>query len=146
MAASIINQAAALLYTGIYILISGSLILIIYIRKITLRNTSHLFSTSSISSYIIIVLLLSLGGMPPLLGFIPKWLVLDSLSINNLATLARILILGSLINLFYYINLLINTLMSSTPLNKYKSSPTKMPQLMVLASITLPAFPLIFII
>lgn len=46
-------------------------------------------------------LLISLGGVPPFTGFFPKWLVISSL---DSFSLLFILLLGSLINLYYYLN------------------------------------------
>nr|ADA69766.1 NADH dehydrogenase subunit 2 [Eurydice pulchra] len=48
------------------------------------------------------VSLLSLGGLPPLLGFVPKWLVIQS-AVGSYAIL--VLIASSVVTLFYYIRL-----------------------------------------
>jgi len=57
----------------------------------------------------IIITLLSLGGLPPLTGFMPKLLFI-SILLNYSTTIILILIIGSLINLFFYINIRINIL------------------------------------
>jgi NADH-ubiquinone oxidoreductase chain 2 len=51
-------------------------------------------------------LLISLGGLPPFLGFIPKWLVLTNLISNNLFLLRIILVISSLITLFFYLRII----------------------------------------
>ena len=77
---------------------------------------------SSISSLIIknipfiliitfIVLLLSLGGLPPLLGFIPKWIVISNLIGIISIGLIFILVLGSLINLYYYLLIVFSSIL-----------------------------------
>jgi len=48
---------------------------------------------------------LSLAGLPPLFGFIPKLLALDKLVYHVTILPLFFLILGSLINLFYYLSL-----------------------------------------
>lgn len=49
--------------------------------------------------------LLSLGGLPPFLGFLPKWLVIQSLTINNQLFLLTFIVLITLITLYFYIRL-----------------------------------------
>lgn len=48
------------------------------------------------------ILLLSLAGLPPLTGFIPKWIVLKYIS-WKLQSLALFLLLGSYLNLYFYL-------------------------------------------
>nr|AZQ05984.1 NADH dehydrogenase subunit 2 [Catomerus polymerus] len=56
---------------------------------------------------VIMVNLLSLGGLPPLLGFFPKWVAIMTLS-SNFPTLI-ILIFSSLITLYFYTRLCFST-------------------------------------
>lgn len=53
----------------------------------------------------IISLFLSLGGIPPFLGFFIKWISVI-LIIKNFPIIIVILIISSLINLFFYIRIL----------------------------------------
>nr|YP_010956394.1 NADH dehydrogenase subunit 2 [Albula vulpes]WMY89487.1 NADH dehydrogenase subunit 2 [Albula vulpes] len=46
--------------------------------------------------------LLSLGGLPPLSGFLPKWLILHELAKQNLPLIATLMAMASLLNLFFY--------------------------------------------
>ena len=55
----------------------------------------------------------SLGGLPPFLGFYPKFFVLLHLLYYNLYTYRFLLIISSLINLFYYISIFFNLLIIS---------------------------------
>nr|YP_010364848.1 NADH dehydrogenase subunit 2 [Odoiporus longicollis]UOL50365.1 NADH dehydrogenase subunit 2 [Odoiporus longicollis] len=59
---------------------------------------------------------LSLGGLPPFLGFLPKWLSILSMVNNKLYFTCLILILSTLITLFFYLRL---TFMSF-PLKMYE--------------------------
>lgn len=61
---------------------------------------------------IISTLLLSLSGLPPLTGFIPKLLIINIL-IKYSIIHAIILIIGSLINLFFYLNISLNMLITN---------------------------------
>nr|AJG04339.1 NADH dehydrogenase subunit 2 [Nephelomyias ochraceiventris]AJG04352.1 NADH dehydrogenase subunit 2 [Nephelomyias ochraceiventris]AJG04353.1 NADH dehydrogenase subunit 2 [Nephelomyias ochraceiventris]AJG04354.1 NADH dehydrogenase subunit 2 [Nephelomyias ochraceiventris] len=49
--------------------------------------------------------LLSLAGLPPLTGFMPKWLIIQELIKQELTTTATIIALLSLLGLFFYLRL-----------------------------------------
>nr|ABV71807.1 NADH dehydrogenase subunit 2 [Phylloscartes superciliaris] len=49
--------------------------------------------------------LLSLAGLPPLAGFLPKWLIIQELTKQELTTTATIIALLSLLGLFFYLRL-----------------------------------------
>nr|UZP16873.1 NADH dehydrogenase subunit 2 [Thyrsites atun] len=51
------------------------------------------------------LVLLSLGGLPPLTGFMPKWLIIQELSKQELAPLATIAALSALLTLYFYLRL-----------------------------------------
>lgn len=70
----------------------------------TPKDIPSLIPSSSTLKILFPLLLLSLGGLPPLLGFIPKFLVIN-LSSSSLI-LPVLLILGSYINIYYYITLI----------------------------------------
>nr|YP_004327629.1 NADH dehydrogenase subunit 2 [Niwaella delicata]BAJ11464.1 NADH dehydrogenase subunit-2 [Niwaella delicata] len=49
--------------------------------------------------------LLSLGGLPPLTGFMPKWLILQELTKQELPLTATIMALAALLSLYFYLRL-----------------------------------------
>nr|YP_010956628.1 NADH dehydrogenase subunit 2 [Brotula barbata]WMY89721.1 NADH dehydrogenase subunit 2 [Brotula barbata] len=51
------------------------------------------------------MVLLSLGGLPPLTGFAPKWLILQELTKQELAPTATIAALTALLSLYFYLRL-----------------------------------------
>nr|QOS02897.1 NADH dehydrogenase subunit 2 [Chrysochir aureus] len=51
------------------------------------------------------LILLSLGGLPPLSGFMPKWLILQELSKQGLALTATLAALTALLSLYFYLRL-----------------------------------------
>nr|AEP26525.1 NADH dehydrogenase subunit 2 [Cyrtodactylus salomonensis]AEP26526.1 NADH dehydrogenase subunit 2 [Cyrtodactylus salomonensis] len=59
--------------------------------------------------------LMSLGGLPPLTGFMPKWLILKELTAAGLTTLATLILMASLPSLFFYIRLAYMTMLSTPP-------------------------------
>nr|ADH21433.1 NADH dehydrogenase subunit 2 [Crenicichla gaucho]ADK20399.1 NADH dehydrogenase subunit 2 [Crenicichla gaucho]ADK20400.1 NADH dehydrogenase subunit 2 [Crenicichla gaucho]AEM67124.1 NADH dehydrogenase subunit 2 [Crenicichla gaucho]AEM67125.1 NADH dehydrogenase subunit 2 [Crenicichla gaucho] len=51
------------------------------------------------------LILLSLGGLPPLTGFMPKWLILQELTKQDLILTATIAALTALLSLYFYLRL-----------------------------------------
>nr|AFL03209.1 NADH dehydrogenase subunit 2 [Corvus violaceus] len=56
-------------------------------------------------STILLLTLLSLAGLPPLTGFLPKWLIIQELTKQDMALAAIIISLLSLLGLFFYLRL-----------------------------------------
>nr|AHG31214.1 NADH dehydrogenase subunit 2 [Pachycephala caledonica vanikorensis] len=56
-------------------------------------------------SAILLLTLLSLAGLPPLTGFLPKWLIIQELTKQDMASAATIISLLSLLGLFFYLRL-----------------------------------------
>nr|QLA74182.1 NADH dehydrogenase subunit 2 [Laelia suffusa]UEV86547.1 NADH dehydrogenase subunit 2 [Laelia suffusa] len=54
---------------------------------------------------------LSLGGLPPFIGFFPKWIIINYLINNQYFLMTFIMIMMSLIILFFYIRIIYSSLM-----------------------------------
>ena len=104
-----------LFYFSRYIVISIALI-IIFINESLMKSNyfNFILLINPIRFILVIVVVFRLGGLPPLLGFFPKWIIITEISINILL-ITRIIILGSLMNLFYYFNITFNFVISMKP-------------------------------
>lgn len=99
----IINRSLTFIYFINYIIISIPLINIL--NNYTNNYTYTLTHKNKINKLIIPSLILSLAGLPPLLGFLSKLLILISLIHINFIIITLLLFLGTLISLFFYLNL-----------------------------------------
>nr|BBH37085.1 NADH dehydrogenase subunit 2 [Parioglossus formosus] len=61
--------------------------------------------------------LLSLGGLPPLSGFMPKWLILQELTKQNLSLTATVAALTALLSLYFYLRLCYAMTLTVSPNN-----------------------------
>uniref|UniRef100_S5FUL8 NADH-ubiquinone oxidoreductase chain 2 n=5 Tax=Neopelma pallescens TaxID=495247 RepID=S5FUL8_9PASS len=73
----------------------------------TLKLSMMMTSWTKIPSLtsIFMLTLLSLAGLPPLTGFLPKWLIIMELTKQELTMMATIIALLSLLGLFFYLRL-----------------------------------------
>uniref|UniRef100_A0AB39A5X4 NADH-ubiquinone oxidoreductase chain 2 n=1 Tax=Senometopia mimoexcisa TaxID=3235071 RepID=A0AB39A5X4_9MUSC len=95
-----------MIYFLFYSFLSTSMIFLFNIFKISYINQLFsLFYYSKTMKYFLFFNLLSLGGLPPFLGFFPKWIVIQSLTLNNQLFLLTFMVLMALITLYFYIRI-----------------------------------------
>nr|YP_007624541.1 NADH dehydrogenase subunit 2 [Lophophorus sclateri]ACR44483.1 NADH dehydrogenase subunit 2 [Lophophorus sclateri] len=100
---------------------------------------------------IIMLTLLSLAGLPPLTGFMPKWLIIQELTKQEMTPTATIITMLSLLSLFFYLRLAYHSTITLPPnssnhmklwrTNKTLNTPTAI--LSTLSTSLLPLSPLI---
>nr|AAQ09205.1 NADH dehydrogenase subunit 2 [Plica plica] len=81
----------------------------------TIKDTTTLSTLSPTTTMIMALTLLALGGLPPLSGFIPKWLILEELINQNLILTAILLAMSALLSLFFYLRLTYTTTLTLGP-------------------------------
>nr|AIW64803.1 NADH dehydrogenase subunit 2 [Qinlingacris elaeodes] len=94
------------LYFFIYSLLS--LIMILLFKQMNLFSLNQIYSSTNMMSetkFFMFTSLLSLGGLPPFLGFLPKWIVINSLVENNMLTMMTIMVMFSTITLYFYLRI-----------------------------------------
>nr|YP_087180.1 NADH dehydrogenase subunit 2 [Monodelphis domestica]CAD48201.1 NADH dehydrogenase subunit 2 [Monodelphis domestica] len=93
-----------------------------------INSLSTLWNKSTPITIIIMLTLLSLGGLPPLTGFMPKWLILQELISYKNMPLATALALSALLNLFFYMRIIyLSTLTMAPSINNSKMQWTLLP-------------------
>nr|AND96500.1 NADH deshydrogenase subunit 2 [Milichus apicalis] len=86
-----------------------SLNIIIILNKLNIFNINQLFSTINnypLMKFFFMLNFLSLGGLPPFLGFLPKWLTIQILIKMEFFSLALVIIIMTLITLFFYMRII----------------------------------------
>nr|YP_010598421.1 NADH dehydrogenase subunit 2 [Pachymantis bicingulata]UIX55378.1 NADH dehydrogenase subunit 2 [Pachymantis bicingulata] len=71
----------------------------------------NLTNNNQIIKFSLFIAMLSLGGLPPFLGFFPKWITIQFLAQNSMIFMSMILIMSSLLTLYYYIRVVYTSLM-----------------------------------
>nr|AAF02954.1 NADH dehydrogenase subunit II [Laimosemion frenatum] len=89
-----------------YVTLTFSMFLTFMFNQAPTINTLSLSSTKIPAlSAITPLILLSLGGLPPLTGFLPKWLILMELTKQDMMTAATVAALSTLLSLYFYLRL-----------------------------------------
>nr|YP_009388951.1 NADH dehydrogenase subunit 2 [Gonatodes albogularis]BAX77885.1 NADH dehydrogenase subunit 2 [Gonatodes albogularis] len=118
----------------------------------TLADLATTWIVTPMLTSLLMLSLFSLGGLPPLTGFIPKMLITDALIKAQLTPLAIFLMLASLPSLFFYIRLAYLTTLTNPPgttnsKHKWRQPPTKfnlVAPMIALATPLLPMLPLMY--
>uniref|UniRef100_UPI0030FE693A NADH dehydrogenase subunit 2 n=1 Tax=Pachylophus rufescens TaxID=3127035 RepID=UPI0030FE693A len=106
MSSLLYNNTIWMIYLLFYSYLSFNLIFMFNMWKIFHLN--KMFTTFNFSKnlkFIVMFNLLSLSGLPPFLGFIPKWLVINLLTINNQFLLTLLMISLTMLTIFFYLRI-----------------------------------------
>nr|UQS75816.1 NADH dehydrogenase subunit 2 [Villa sp.] len=108
-----------LLYFMMYTLLSSTLVLMFNMFKLFHFNQLfNMFMPSKTFKFSIFLNMLSLGGLPPFLGFLPKWMIIQLMTNNNQIFLMFIMVMFTLITLFFYLRMTFSAFM----LNYYENA------------------------
>nr|ARH53792.1 NADH dehydrogenase subunit 2 [Curculio elephas] len=104
MISAILNSTTTWLYYFFtYCVINFNIFLILLKYNIyNMEQLSKLFSSNKKIKFLFMLNFLSLGGLPPFLGFFPKWMTVSSMINNNYYILIVLLIIFTLISLYIY--------------------------------------------
>uniref|UniRef100_S4UW20 NADH-ubiquinone oxidoreductase chain 2 n=1 Tax=Cheirogaleus medius TaxID=9460 RepID=S4UW20_CHEME len=111
---------------------------------------SNLWNKTPTITMTILISLLSLGGLPPLMGFLPKWAIIQELTKNSNIIMATTMAIMALLNLYFYMRLIYSTSLTMFPSSnnmkvKWQLQPTKqtllLSPLVILSTLTLPLSP-----
>nr|AAX89197.1 NADH dehydrogenase subunit II [Plethodon metcalfi] len=99
-----------------YLLMTSSLFLTVMTLQTTTMNkmaSSWMKNFPLISTTTIIFM--SLGGLPPMSGFLPKWMILEELVKQNMTPLAMLAVALTLLTLFFYLRLSYVSSLTTSP-------------------------------
>nr|QYK19511.1 NADH dehydrogenase subunit 2 [Neotriplax arisana] len=104
IASMMVSNYIWIIYFLIYSIISINIVLIF--NNMNIFYMKQLFKSlnkNKLIKYLLMLNFLSLGGLPPFIGFYPKWLTINFLVEKNFIFLSIILIIFTMITLFVYL-------------------------------------------
>nr|BBA13148.1 NADH dehydrogenase subunit 2 [Schismatogobius ninja] len=141
-----------LLALSMYLIMTTATFLLLAKNKTTTINELATSWTKTPTLTVVApALLLSLGGLPPLAGFMPKWLILQELTKQDLPALATLTALSALLSLFFYLRLCYSMTLTMSPNNTsnspiWRTSPHPttflLPLTAILTALLLPTTPI----
>nr|ATY39019.1 NADH dehydrogenase subunit 2 [Atherinomorus stipes] len=110
-----------------YFVMTFSTFLVFKLNKATTINTlATSWTKAPILTSLTPLILLSLGGLPPLTGFMPKWLILQELAKQDLALTATVAALSALLSLYFYLRLSYAMTLTMSPNNLSGTTPWRL--------------------
>nr|AAZ67335.1 NADH dehydrogenase subunit 2 [Scleropages formosus]AAZ67339.1 NADH dehydrogenase subunit 2 [Scleropages formosus]ABI24246.1 NADH dehydrogenase [Scleropages formosus]ABI24247.1 NADH dehydrogenase [Scleropages formosus]ABI24248.1 NADH dehydrogenase [Scleropages formosus] len=130
--------ALTLLNLTIYITMTSTMFLSLKIMASTKINSLALaWPKTPTLTTLIMLSLLSLGGLPPLTGFMPKWLILQELAKQDLPITATIMAMSALLSLFFYLRLCYTTTLTTFPNTNNTTSPWRLKSTQITLPLTI---------
>uniref|UniRef100_A7XY99 NADH-ubiquinone oxidoreductase chain 2 n=1 Tax=Atherinella milleri TaxID=461501 RepID=A7XY99_9TELE len=96
-------------------------------KSTTINMLATSWSKAPVITSIAPLVLLSLGGLPPLTGFMPKWLILQELAKQQLPLTATLAALSALLSLYFYLRLTYAMTLTISPNNLPGTTPWRLP-------------------
>nr|AFA36748.1 NADH dehydrogenase subunit 2 [Equus caballus] len=149
------NPTLTMLNMLIYIMMTLTMfMLFIHSSSTTTLSLSHTWNKMPLTTTLILITLLSMGGLPPLSGFMPKWMIIQELTKNSSIILPTLMAIMALLNLYFYMRLTYSTSLTMFPsTNNMKMKwqfetkrITLLPPLIVMSSLLLPLTPMLSIL
>nr|AXS65360.1 NADH dehydrogenase subunit 2 [Cleroidea sp. 2 KM-2017] len=145
--AMIYSQAVWSIYFIIYTIITANILIVLNKFKVFFLKQMILMQINPMTKMILILNFFSLGGLPPFLGFMPKWFTIQALVEKTQLILPFTMIILTLMTLFFYMRIVFSSLVLSQ--NNILPSKTKTKKFWMLTSNIMAlsgmlAFPLFF--
>nr|ADI58694.1 NADH dehydrogenase subunit 2 [Ptilinopus magnificus]AGU68722.1 NADH dehydrogenase subunit 2 [Ptilinopus magnificus]AGU68725.1 NADH dehydrogenase subunit 2 [Ptilinopus magnificus]AGU68738.1 NADH dehydrogenase subunit 2 [Ptilinopus magnificus]AGU68739.1 NADH dehydrogenase subunit 2 [Ptilinopus magnificus] len=149
---TIYNPNLTLLTFYLYTLMTATVFLTLNTTKaLKLVTMMTSWTKTPMLNATLMMALLSLAGLPPLTGFLPKWLIIQELTKQEMTTTATIMAMLSLLGLFFYLRLAYYSTITLPPntVNHMKqwyvdkTTHSLIPPLTSLATLLLPLSPMI---
>nr|YP_009107439.1 NADH dehydrogenase subunit 2 [Platydoras armatulus]AIU41059.1 NADH dehydrogenase subunit 2 [Platydoras armatulus] len=110
-----------------YIMMTSATFLTFKLLHTTKINTlTTTWTKTPLITAIAALTLLSLGGLPPLTGFMPKWLILQELVTQGLPLTATMMAMSALLSLYFYLRLCYAMTLTTSPSTNNSSTPWRL--------------------
>nr|ARW70222.1 NADH dehydrogenase subunit 2 [Schlechtendalia peitan] len=117
--AIITNEFLWLNYFMIYSILNMMIIYILWNYKINYINQLKFFNFNFFFKLNMLMLIFSIMGLPPMLGFLMKWMLIKTLIYNQMIIILILLITLTILNLYFYLKLTYFMLFNFNLFNKW---------------------------
>nr|UUA63292.1 NADH dehydrogenase subunit 2 [Myotis riparius]UUA63318.1 NADH dehydrogenase subunit 2 [Myotis riparius] len=156
MAVLTYNPTMTLLNLYLYIPMTTTIFMLLMINSTTTTTSlSHTWNKLPLTTTLILITMLSLGGLPPLTGFLPKWAIIQEMTKNNNIIMPTLMTLLALLNLYFYTRITYTTSLTMFPTTnnmkikwqfKTPKQVTSLPLMFTISTLILPLAPIMMIL
>nr|YP_008757873.1 NADH dehydrogenase subunit 2 [Myotis macrodactylus]AGS43107.1 NADH dehydrogenase subunit 2 [Myotis macrodactylus] len=150
------NPTMTLLNLYLYIPMTITMFMLLMLSSATTTTSlSHTWNKLPLITMLILTTMLSLGGLPPLTGFLPKWAIIQEMTKNNSIIMPTLMTLLALLNLYFYTRITYTTSLTMFPTSnnmkmkwQFKTPKQMMylPLMITISTLTLPLAPIMMIL
>nr|WPO01463.1 NADH dehydrogenase subunit 2 [Eocanthecona thomsoni] len=109
-------------YLIIYSIMIITLCYLFFNYKLNFINQMSSINMSNVEKTSFFIMMLSMGGLPPFIGFLPKWMTIQSLIHDQEFMMILIMIMFSLVTLMFYLRMMTNMYLSFNSSIKWSST------------------------
>nr|YP_010266723.1 NADH dehydrogenase subunit 2 [Kaburagia rhusicola ovogallis]ARW70313.1 NADH dehydrogenase subunit 2 [Kaburagia rhusicola ovogallis]UIE11115.1 NADH dehydrogenase subunit 2 [Kaburagia rhusicola ovogallis]UIE11128.1 NADH dehydrogenase subunit 2 [Kaburagia rhusicola ovogallis]UIE11141.1 NADH dehydrogenase subunit 2 [Kaburagia rhusicola ovogallis]UIE11154.1 NADH dehydrogenase subunit 2 [Kaburagia rhusicola ovogallis] len=113
------NENLWMNYFLIYSMLNMLMIYILWMYKINYINQLKFFNFNFFFKLNMLMLIFSIMGLPPMLGFLMKWMLIKTLIYNKMIMILIMLITTAILNLYFYLKLTYFLLFNFNLFNKW---------------------------
>nr|AGN73947.1 NADH dehydrogenase subunit 2 [Aphis glycines]AGW80621.1 NADH dehydrogenase subunit 2 [Aphis glycines] len=117
--AIVLNNKLWMNYFLIYSMLNFLMIKILNNYNINYINQLKFFNLNFFFKLNMLMLIFSIMGLPPMIGFLMKWMLIKNLIYNNMYMIMMMLIMLTILNLFFYIKMSYFMLFNFNLFNKW---------------------------
>nr|YP_010131781.1 NADH dehydrogenase subunit 2 [Leptodactylus fallax]QPZ94301.1 NADH dehydrogenase subunit 2 [Leptodactylus fallax] len=108
---------------ALYLVMTSSLFLtFISMNTKSINELSTSWTKTPTLTTITLLTLLSMSGLPPLTGFLPKWLIAQEMIKQDLVSFTLIILLSTLLSLFFYLRMTYSMSLTLAPNSSFSST------------------------
>nr|QHZ87466.1 NADH dehydrogenase subunit 2 [Orthetrum albistylum] len=122
ISAMMISNDLWLIYFIIYSLLNMAVLYLFYSQSMYQLSQSYFIKNNPLIKFSMMISMLSLGGLPPFLGFLPKWLVIQGLANQQSFFMLLFMVMMTLMTLYFYMRIMFSAFMFMNQESKWNSN------------------------
>uniref|UniRef100_UPI00315D9505 NADH dehydrogenase subunit 2 n=1 Tax=Libellula melli TaxID=3137713 RepID=UPI00315D9505 len=111
MSAMLVSNNMWMMYFMIYTLLNLAMINLFHSQSMYQLSQAFFIKNNPLIKFSMMISMLSLGGLPPFLGFLPKWLVIQSLVNQYSFIMLLFMVMMTLMTLYFYMRIMFSAFM-----------------------------------
>nr|YP_009327139.1 NADH dehydrogenase subunit 2 [Orthetrum glaucum]ANX09963.1 NADH dehydrogenase subunit 2 [Orthetrum glaucum] len=111
ISALLISNELWIIYFIIYSLLNMAVLYLFYKQSMYQLSQAYFIKSNPLTKFSMMISMLSLGGLPPFLGFLPKWLVIQGLAMQYSFFMLLFMVMMTLMTLYFYMRVMFSAFM-----------------------------------